>query len=241
MIADWRAKLPGLSTFGFVQIAACDTCYGTTPAAGDLRQSQLAPLFSLPKIAFAVSNDLVLPWSAADDIHPTNKQAVSARLTNQILAIEYGFETPHTYPMYAGASASTAGKTVTVTVQLTGCLKGCTVSAETWPSTAPSGTYAGWQIQTDDTAHTWWNATATATADGQGLVLTAAVSTTGLSAVASAYGRAAWPITAAYNSDDLPVVSWCYTLDGVICFNDSQLNVDTAEPIRVRDSVRGRF
>lgn len=241
MIADWRAKLPGLGTFGFVQIAACDTCYGTTPAAGDLRQAQLAPLFTLPRIAFAVSNDLVVPWSAAGDIHPTNKQAVSARLANQMLAIEYGFETLHTYPMYAGASASTSGKTVTVTVQLTGCLKGCTVTAETWPSTAPNGTYAGWQVQTDDAARSWWNATAIPTADGQGLVLTATTSSPGLNAVASAYGRAPWPITAAYNSDNLPVVSWCYTLGGVICFNDSTLNVDTPQPIRVRDTMPGKF
>eukprot|EP01116_Phalansterium_solitarium_P019525 TRINITY_DN5491_c0_g1_i1.p1 TRINITY_DN5491_c0_g1~~TRINITY_DN5491_c0_g1_i1.p1 ORF type:complete len:513 (-),score=201.49 TRINITY_DN5491_c0_g1_i1:164-1702(-) len=223
MIADWRAKLPGLSTFGFVQIAACSTCYGVTPAAGDLRQSQLSPVWALPKIAFAISNDLVVPWSDPADIHPTNKQGVSTRLAAQMLEIEYGVDTIHSYPLYAGATTSTQGTQVTVTVALTGCAKGCYVLPETWPASTPAGAFAGWEIQVNDANGSWLNATATPTADGQGLVLTVTAPSTGLAAVATAYGRASWPITAAYNSNGLPVVAWCYTLDGRICYKVPEL------------------
>ena len=48
MIEDWRTKLPGLGTFGFVQIAPFVT-YSSNEAAGDLRHAQLSPLAVLPK------------------------------------------------------------------------------------------------------------------------------------------------------------------------------------------------
>ena len=211
MIADWRAKLPGLSTWGFVQIAAYTGYSGFSGA--DLRQSQLSPVYNLPKVAFATCNDLVYPFSAPGDIHPVNKQAVSARLANQILSIEYGRDAPSQTPLYAGATTSTDGTQISVTVSLTGCVGGCAI---TQPYFVPPGVTAaqaaGFLIQTDDAAKTWWNATATPSADGQSLVLSVTAPATGFNAVASAYGRATWPITMAYNAIGLPVVPWCFTL-----------------------------
>jgi sialate O-acetylesterase len=89
MIEDWRAKLSGLNTFGFVQIAGwtgySNTC--SVPisrvllrinlsfryATGDLRQAQLQPLHLMPNIALSTAIDLVLalpnphhPLSAAN-------------------------------------------------------------------------------------------------------------------------------------------------------------------------------
>ena len=50
MIADWRTNLPGLGTFGFVQIAPW-IAYSSNEDAGDLRHAQLAPVPLLPKAA----------------------------------------------------------------------------------------------------------------------------------------------------------------------------------------------
>jgi len=219
MIADWRANLPGLSTFGFVQIAGY-TGYGVGPAAADLRQAQLSPLRSLPKIALSTSIDLVLPWSAADDIHPTNKQGVSSRLSAQVLNLEYGAAATVVFPAYAGAAASPAtGAAVAVAVALTGCGTGCSVTPQVIPDGVPANVTDGFAVQTDDTAATWWNATATPTADGAGLLLTAAVSAAGMRPVATRYGRAAWPLVTAFNPSGLPVLPWCVTLAGVVCYD----------------------
>ena len=159
MIADWRAKLPGLSTFGFVQIAAY-TGYGGFSGA-DLRQSELAPVFALPKIAFATPHDCVYPWSAPGDIHPTNKQCPSQRLANQILSMEYGKDTPSQTPLYAGATTSTDGTLISVTVSLTGCVGGCAITAPWFvpPGVNETTQAAGFMIQTNDpavgTAENW--------------------------------------------------------------------------------------
>ena len=152
MIADWRAKLPGLSTFGFVQIAAY-TGYGGFSGA-DLRQSELAPVSALPKIAFATPHDCVYPWSAPGDIHPTNKQCPSQRLANQILSMEYGKDTPSQTPLYAGATTSTDGTLISVTVSLTGCVGGCAITAPWFvpPGVNETTQAAGFMIQTNDPA-----------------------------------------------------------------------------------------
>ena len=224
MIADWRAHFPGLNTFGFVQIAGY-TGYGTNGNAGDLRQAQLSPLASLNNIAFTTAIDLVYPWSSPSDIHPTYKQAVGERLSNSILVSEYGLEYPTSYPMYAGASTTTSGTTITVTVSLNGCVGGCSVINGVVPPGVAANMSAAFTIQTNDPNKTWWNATATPTADGKGLVLSVTAPATGFSAIASAYGRAAYPIVSAYNSEQLPVLPWCYTLDNVPCYAANDIAV----------------
>ena len=227
MISDWRAKFPGLSTFGFVQIAPCQ-CYGNSTQAsefnvGDMRQAQLAPLRSLAKIVFATTVDLVAPWSAFDDIHPKNKQAVAERLSQQLLATEYGRTGPAPPPMYTGAAVlQTGAAQVSVGVELTGCPAhgDCVIVVADPP--APSGLQpyatATWAVQTDDAARTWWPAKAQATATG--VVLIAAVGSGGetLTPVATAYGRAQYPLAAAFSHEGLPLVGWCYSLTGEACF-----------------------
>lgn len=225
MIADWRTNLPGLNTFGFVQIAGY-TGYGTAVTAGDLRSAQLTPLSTLNNIAFTTAIDLVYPYSSPSDIHPTFKQAVGDRLSNSILVSEYGLSFPSSYPMYAGASTVTSGTTITVTVDLNGCVGGCSVINEVIPPGVAANVTASFAIQTDDPNKTWWNATATPTADGHGLVLSVVAPATGFNAIASAYGRGSYPIVAAYNTQLLPVIPWCYTLNNVPCYAANDITND---------------
>ena len=70
---------------------------------------------------------------------------------------------------------------------------------------------------------TWWNASATPSADGSSLILSVTAPATGFNAIASAYGRATWPITLAFNAIGLPVVPWCFTLSGLTCYNASDV------------------
>ena len=223
MIADWRKNLPGLGTFGFVQIAAYTGYSGFSGA--DLRQAQLAPIAALPKVAFATCNDLVVPFSAPGDIHPVAKQPVSQRLANQILTLEYGKDAPSQTPLYAGATAASNGALITVTVSLTGCVGGCAITAPYFvPPGVTAAQAAGFLIQTDDPAKTWWNASATPSADGSSLILSVEAPAAGFNAIASAYGRATWPITMAFNAIGLPVVPWCFTLSGLPCYNASDIS-----------------
>lgn len=228
MIVDWREKLGGLNTFGIVQIAGY-TGYGPGFSAGDLRQAQLSPLRSLSNVAFTTAIDGVVPWSSPSDIHPTNKQLMGTRMSNQLLVLEYGVNAPNTYAFYSSAAASGSGATVSVTVALKGCVAGCTVVPGVIPPGVATNVTAAFAIQTNDAAMTWWNASATLASGGQGLVLTATVSSSGLAAVATSYGRAAWPIVSAYNSLGLPVMPWCYTLAGVPCYN-ATAGADAAAP-----------
>jgi sialate O-acetylesterase len=220
MISDWRAKLPSLSTFGFVQIAAY-TGYGNAPG-GDLRQAQLSPLTNLPRIAFATAIDLVYPYSAPGDIHPIAKQLISKRLSDSLLATEYSIVNtgPSISPFYSGATTKTNGVSISVSVTITGCVDGCSA---TTPYFVPPGVtdaqVAGFQIQTNDAAKTWWNATATMSSDGNSIILSVTAPTTGLAAIASAYGRATWPVVTHYNSIGLPVIPWCFTIEGISCYS----------------------
>ena len=220
MIRDWRAKLPGLNTFGIVQIAPC-ACYGVSPASADLRQSQLSPLRSLNNIAYALTTDIVYPWSGPADIHPSYKQAVGARMAAQILTLEYEVEgLAWEFPMYQGASTVTSGTAISVTVNLKGCGEGCTVvDSPTTPPGVNSNQTATWMIQTNDPSSTWWPATAQPTVDGQSLILSVTAPATGFSAIASSYGRNAYPLAAAFGKNGLPVAPWCYTLTGIPCYS----------------------
>lgn len=215
MIKSWREYLPTLNTFGWVQIAGW-TGYGATGAAGDLRQAQMSPLSSLANVAFTTAIDLVAPWSSPTDIHPTYKQAVGARLAAQILDVEYGFATQDIYPTYAGASTATSGTSITVDIELAGCVSGCYLIPQVLPDGVTPNVSAAFLIQTNDAAKTWWNASASITPTGIQLSVTAPA--TGLAAIATSYGRAAYPLAVAFNSQNLPVLPWCNTLDGLACY-----------------------
>jgi len=210
MINDWRQNLPGLGTFGFVQIAACD-CYGANFLAADLRQAQLSPLHSLANIAVATAIDLVdVPGgSTPQDIHPPAKQPVGARLAQQILAREYGVGQVET-PLYFESTTSTSGTQVSVKVSLAGCFDKCELRAASCPAKVNATHCAGFAIQTSDGV--WRPATATMLTDNT-VQLIAAAPGVGFVASASSYGRGDWPIVSLYSrNNSLPVLPWCNTV-----------------------------
>ena len=241
MISDWRAKIPSLSTFGFIQIAAY-TGYGNAPG-GDLRQAQLSPLKNLPRIAFASAIDLVYPYSAPGDIHPIAKQLISKRLSDSLLSVEYSITNtgPSVSPFYSGATAKTNGVSISVSVTLTGCVDGCSA---TQPYFVPPGVTdaqaAGFQIQTNDAAKTWWNVTANMSSDGNSIILSVTAPTTGLAAIASAYGRATWPVVTHYNSIGLPVIPWCFTIEGIPCYTANNAEDSGPSAPRFEETPRTR-
>jgi len=217
MIGDWRQKLQQTNLwFGFVHLAGYN--YGAGPACGDLRQSQLAAL-SLPNVGFSTAVD-VGTWN---DIHPKDKQTVSARLANAALSQVYGQAVAWKAPIYVSATQQTTDTTITVTVsfetgtvanglttdvptpakaaQADQCVTGLTADACGFPT-----------IQVNDSAKTTLNATITVTSDKQGVVLTATAPSTGLKAISTSYGRAGWAVTTIFNSKGLPVIGWYKTL-----------------------------
>jgi len=207
MINDWRKRLPGLGTFGFVQIAACD-CYGGSVVAADLRQAQLSPLHALANIVVATAIDLVdVPGgSTPQDIHPPAKQPVGARLAQQILAREYGVGQVET-PLFYESSTFTSGTQVSVKVSLAGCFDKCELRSASCPSKVNATHCAGFAIQTTDGV--WRSASATMINDNT-VQLTAIAPGVGFVASASSYGRADWPIVSLYSrNNSLPVLPWC--------------------------------
>jgi len=207
MINDWRKQLPGLGTFGFVQIAACD-CYGGSTVAADLRQAQLSPLRLLPNIAVATTVDLVdVPGgSTPQDIHPPAKQPVGQRLADQILAREYGVGQVET-PLFFESSTVTSGTQISVSVSLAGCFDKCELRAAQCPAKVPAAHCAGFAIQTQDGV--WRPATATMQSDTV-VKLTVTAPGAGYTANATSYGRADWPIITLYSrNNSLPVLPWC--------------------------------
>jgi sialate O-acetylesterase len=209
MIHDWRQKLPGLGTFGFVQIASCD-CYSGTTTAADLRQAQLSPLRALPNIAVATAIDLVdVPGgSTPQDIHPPAKQPVGARLAQQILAREYGIGQVEN-PMFLESVSSGSATQVTVQVALTGCLDTCELRPVICPPKVPAAHCAGFAIQTSDGV---WRPATASMVDANNLLLSAPVPKA-LDVNATSYGRADWPIVTLYSkTNSLPVLPWCNSI-----------------------------
>jgi sialate O-acetylesterase len=94
LIADWRARWgEGDFPFLFAQLA---NFKGADPVPwGLVRNGQLSAL-SVRNTAMAVTNDIGNP----DDIHPTNKQDVGARLALAARALAYGEKIEYSGPLY---------------------------------------------------------------------------------------------------------------------------------------------
>jgi hypothetical protein len=225
MAADWRRALPGLSTFGAFQIAAC-ACYPQLTAAADIRQATYAPLLAgTPKFAFATAVD----WANTSDpglIHPTHKQPVAARMTAQLLAIEYGAAPAlaAAVPQYAGAAQAPGGGPLAVRVALTGCGAGCVLGpAPPCPPPKPAeqcGDQFSVYVSGAGTAPpAWLPASGAMDAGGAGLVLTPRGAPAGARALATAYGRGNFPLISLYAAPApgqalpaLPVLPWCFAV-----------------------------
>jgi sialate O-acetylesterase len=217
MISDWRAKLNNPTMwFGFVQIAGYN--YGAGPNPADLRQAQLSGL-TLSNVGYATAVD-VGTWN---DIHPKDKQTVATRLSNSALTQVYGQTLPWQAPIYASATQTTSGTTITVTVSFQAGTVGSGLT-----TTVPAPALAAQAnicvtgltpdecgfptIQVNDASSTTLNATATLSSDRQSIVLTATAPASGLKAISTSYGRASWAVTTFFNSNALPVIPWYKTL-----------------------------
>jgi sialate O-acetylesterase len=98
LIADWRSHW-GEGDFPFIY-AQLANFKGADPVAwGLVRNAQLETL-SVRNTGMAVTNDIGNP----DDIHPTNKQDVGARLALAARAVAYGEKTEYSGPLYRSAT-----------------------------------------------------------------------------------------------------------------------------------------
>ncbi len=94
MIGDWR-KNWGTGDFPFLYVQISN--FKSTPAEDwpEVREGQRSAL-ALRKTAMVVSIDIGNP----DDVHPTDKQDVGARLALAALAIAYGEDIEYSGPLY---------------------------------------------------------------------------------------------------------------------------------------------
>jgi hypothetical protein len=203
-----------------VQIAA----YSGYPndAAGDQRQAESLPMAVLPRIAFATSVDAVWPFDPPNQIHYSNKQLPSQRLARSVLSVEYGLGSPGdaTSPLFVGAAAAPPGADpllVAVDVELSGCVGGCFTRPYFEPPGLAPGQAAGFAIQVGDANRTWLNAT-TVAVTALGVHLSAHAPAPGLPVLATALGRSTWPVLTVYNSAGLPLVPFCFLLNGSACY-----------------------
>jgi len=221
LVRDWRKKLPGLSTFGAFQLGGC-VCYPGTVNASDTRQAQWAPLASVAKFAFASGADQA-NFSDPTNIHYPTKQNVAARMTAQLLAIEYGLEPggPTQVPVFAGAEQEGGGGggggagSLVVRVSLDGCNPHCGLRPASCP-VADAKQCAGFQVLVSAANASlpprWAPAAPSMLADGRTLAL-AVDGAAGATALATSYGRANWPLMSLYSDgNDLPVLPWCFSM-----------------------------
>jgi len=217
LVRDWRRKLPSLSTFGAFQLGGCVApCYPGLVNVSDTRQAQQAPLGRVAKFAFASAVDQA-NFSDPANIHYPTKQFVSARMTRQLLAIEYGVEEEAELPLFAGAEQVGGGgpnpASLVVEVSLSGCGAACALVAAACP-VADAAQCAGFAVLVNGTG--WLPAAPSVLADGRTLALTVSVGGAAgpALALATSYGRANWPLVTLYadGGAGLPVLPWCVTL-----------------------------
>jgi len=220
LVPAWRAALGAFGAFVVVQIAPSTTydARGLAPAvAADVRQAQAAAAAAAPGCLLVTTADLVWPWSPPGQIHPANKQALGARVAAALLAAEYGVGARAAHPAYA-AAARAAG--AAVTVALAGCgPRGCALpGAPALPPGVNASLSVTWALQLEGGA--WVRATAALGADGASVLLAPAEPPPpGARAVATAYGRAAYPVAALFGGSGLPAVGWCARVDsGAACY-----------------------
>jgi len=215
MISDWREKF-GLGdslAFHFVQLAAYTEggSYGLTIA--ELRAAQLAAL-KLPNVGFATAADLGDLNSPFGNIHPRNKQTVGWRLSQVALSMDYDVRGLHYLsPQAINATVTQGPPNVTVQVSFSpiGRTNGALEFHEgvTCPSQVEQTNECGWYaIVTSD--NQWHNATATL--NGNLLMLSVQGVSSSLKVSGAAYGFADWPVCNLYNSFDWPVIPFYFPI-----------------------------
>jgi len=98
LIADWRAHW-GEGDIPFVVVQLANFGGGDPNAWGLVRNAQLRSV-SIRNVGLAVTNDIGNP----DDVHPTNKQDVGARVALVARAIAYREPVKHSGPLFTTAT-----------------------------------------------------------------------------------------------------------------------------------------
>jgi len=222
LIPAWRAVLGAFGSFLVVQIAP-STSYdlrGLAPSvAGDVRQAQAVAAAAVPGTLLVTPADLVYPWSPVSQIHPANKQALGERAALALLASEYGIGLREAHPTYAAAVRAPRGPAVTVA--LTGCGPlGCALTSPPLPPGVNASLSVTWELQLES-GGAWTPANATLGADGVSVTLAPATpQAPDARAIATAYGRASYPVAALFGGTGLPAVGWCASVDsGQACYD----------------------
>ncbi len=191
MIKNWRAKWgQGDFTFLEVQLAPWDrnkkralSEITASPVESDwaeLREAQWLATKNLPKVGMAVITDV----GDKDDIHPTKKAPVGARLALAARKIAYGQKVIHSGPLYSSHKIS--GSEVTLSFDHAG------TGLE-----ARGGTLTGFSIAGADQKFAWANARI----EGEKVVVSSSSVT---HPVAVRFGWADYPVVNLFNREGLP-------------------------------------
>ena len=137
---------------------------------------------------------------------------------------------PFVNPAYEMATATSVSNathtTLTVEIALTSVTSGGLVLRGYDPMSNSShcpternvtSNFCGWfGIQVNDVPAngTWLNASVALTPDAQGIVLQAVAPHAGLSAVATRFGFADWPVATVYSIEGLPLMTWSKLIFG---------------------------
>lgn len=219
-IQQWRKEFNVPQAFyGIVQLS---TWYTNPMLLAELRDQQLASGDDLANFAYATNAD----YGAGGNIHPPYKQYPGARLANAALSIVYNHQINWRSPTYSAAVMSGAGE---VTVWLNDVTDAgltlkdpfnlktagnCTALNAKTPRTCVVA-----ELQFDDAAKSWVNATVSIGVEKNTMILAAAPPAKSTRVLASRYGWGAIPMMTVYRADldgqdaQLPVLPWSRNLE----------------------------
>lgn len=184
MIRDWRT-LWGEGDFPFYFVQIAPYAYDREFIGAELREAQFMALSRSVKTGMAVTLDIGNP----NDIHPTNKRDVGARLALWALAGDYGKDVVHSGPLYREMRIE--GNTIRLLFDHVGT-----------GLVARDGQLADFEIAGPDRVYR----PAMATIDGEGIVL---MTPQVQSPVAVRYAWSNVPRPNLFNREGLPASSFC--------------------------------
>eukprot|EP00440_Ansanella_granifera_P036161 gb/GFBE01039235.1/.p1 GENE.gb/GFBE01039235.1/~~gb/GFBE01039235.1/.p1 ORF type:complete len:533 (+),score=95.89 gb/GFBE01039235.1/:1-1599(+) len=183
----------------------------------EMRDQQVASAALLSNFAYATNAD----YGFGGNIHPPYKQHPGARLANAALAIVYRKDINWRSPSYASATAAGLGKLIVRLHDVTEAgltlkdpfnakaVKNCNELNKKTPRTC-----AWAELQFNDAAKTWVNASVGLGDDKLTMVLSATPPASASAIIGSSYGWGAVPMLTVYRADmagedgQLPVLTW---------------------------------
>lgn len=235
LIRDWRAQLADPSLFFVVQqlhawLHTADIGLAT------FRQAQLKALM-LPRVAMTTAFDGGDPAAAmagqpGGTVHSHLKFIPGRRTAAALAGALYGRPaTTWRNPAYGEAvareSSNSTHTSLTVEVAMAaGTLGAGGLQLRGWEpesnsshcptERAVNATSCSWfEVQTNDSAFTWHNASVALSADGQRVILSVVAPQPGLAAVATRFGWSDWPVVTVYSVDgNLPLMTWNKPING---------------------------